>query len=404
MDKYNLKKQRLTYYETLQYDSILKWQMPHFKYFDQLGADGKISPQVWKNGLFRFFFNIGLPFVMLLSDFYFLFSYLIKNLTPKDTTPFNRLYVCRERHLYLIAKRMGILSKDDVWFASPFDTFTLPYDAKQIRVLDYTSFTDAFLCFFQSIIIHSYTVFHFGYDYYLLSFKAFDWCMMDMALRNIPQNVDLYFCNICDRCAILIDKLPQHNKIMIQHGAMHFHNNSNSSPYMTLQEDKGFWIWNSLYKNSPTRVYCFTEDDEIALRRSVIANDPEFIHIGYDFRPAFKPNKFSVLIIGMYTLFADKEKEIIKDLQGLDIDVYLKNHPSIDNGKYDVFRKEYNFIFLEGVGAELPDVDLVFSYDSTLAYEYASIGTEVLYYDNFDMKDVKKIVEKKLSYRLNRND
>ena len=106
----------------------------------------------------------------------------------------------------------------------------------------------------------------------------------------------------------------------------------------------------------------------------------------------------------MYTLFADKEKEIIKDLQELDIAVYLKNHPSIANEKYDVLRKEFNFNFLEGVGAELPDVDLVFSYDSTLAYEYASIGTEVLYYNNFDMKDVKRIVEKKLTYKSNGND
>lgn len=396
MSKYSFNEQRATFYESLRCDGIIKIQFQHYNWFDQLGVVGKISISIWDNIAVRFLFCVGLPFLILLSDFYFLFKYIVQILSPKTKITYNRLFVCKDRHLYLISNRIGLLSNEDVWFKSPFDTFEIPYDAKQVKTSDYATIKDVLRSFVQAIIIHISTICYFGYNYYLLSLKAFDWCMMDLALRHIPESVDLYYCNICDRVAIMIDKLPNKGKIMVQHGTMHFFNNLNSNPNMTWQEDKRFWIWNSLYKNSPSKVYCFTKDDEIALKRSVIANDPEFIHIGYDFRPAFKPNKFSVLIIGMYTLFADKEKEIIKDLQGLDIDVYLKNHPSIDNGKYDVFRKEYNFIFLEGVGAKLPDVNLVISYDSTLALEYASIGTKVLYYGHFEIDDIKRIVTKEM--------
>lgn len=392
MSKYSYRKQRITFYETLRCDSILKYQFRHYQYFDQLGAIGKISIGFWDNVIFRLFFNVGLPFLMFLGDFYFLFKYIYKILPYRKKLSFKRIFVCKERHLYLIANRIGLLSKEDVWFFSPFDTFDLPYEAKQVTIADYATIKDVFRSFIQSIIIHLYAVYQFGYDHYLLSLKAFDWCMMDMALRHIPEDVDLYFCNICDRVAIMIDKLPNRNKMMIQHGTMHFFNNTISSPYMTWQEDKGFWIWKFLYKNSPTKVYCFTKDDEIALKRSVIANTPVFIHIGYDFHPAFKPNKFSILIIGMYTLLGDKEEQIIKNMQGVDIELYLKNHPSIEDEKYDELRNKYDFIFLEGVGSKLPDVDLVISYDSTLALEYTSIGTKVLYYGHFNIIDIRSIV------------
>lgn len=40
---------------------------------------------------------------------------------------------------------------------------------------------------------------------------------------------------------------------------------------------------------------------------------------------------------------------------------------------------------------------MLISYDSTLAYEYASIGIKVLYYGHFDLDNIKNIVSEKLS-------
>lgn len=404
MSSYSLKSQRKLYYETLSNDGVLKWQIKSYKHFDQLGAIGKIPLTVWNKGLFRFLFSLLLPLVALCLDFYSLLGYIVKFFKPKKKIEFKRIFICKERHLYLIAKKHNMLTDHDVWFSSPFDTFTLPYEAKQVSISDYENISDPFRCFLQTLIIHFNVIFHFGYNYYLLSFKAFDWCMLDLALRRLSIDVDLYFCNFSDRVSIILDTLPQKNKILIQHGTMHFYNNSNSSPFLTWQEDKGFWIWNSLSKISPSKVYCFTENDEIALSRSVIANNPQYIHMGYDFKPAFKPDKFSVLIIANYTLFEKQEETIISQLQDLDINIYLKNHPQIFDKRYDEMRNKYNFIFLKGVSSELPDVDVVISYDSTLALEYESVGAEILYYGHFDINNVKEIVSQKLSQNKQRND
>ena len=96
-------------------------------------------------------------------------------------------------------------------------------------------------------------------------------------------------------------------------------------------------------------------------------------------------------------MFIKYEGQIIKELQGLDIELYLKNHPAEVNSKYDSLRNQFNFNFIEGKDTRFPDVDLLISYDSTLAYEYASVGAKVLYYGHFDINNIRNIVIDELS-------
>lgn len=60
-------------------------------------------------------------------------------------------------------------------------------------------------------------------------------------------------------------------------------------------------------------------------------------------------------------------------------------------------KSKYRFNFISGLDTSLPAVDMLISYDSTLAYEYASIGIKVLYYGHFDLDNIKNIVSEKLS-------
>ena len=66
------------------------------------------------------------------------------------------------------------------------------------------------------------------------------------------------------------------------------------------------------------------------------------------------------------------------------------------NSKYDSLRSEYKFTFIEGLDTRLPAVELLVSYDSTLAYEYASVGAKVLYYGHFEIENIRNIVIKEL--------
>lgn len=403
MKQYSLKSQRETYIVTIKNDVELKTarQDEQIKYFNQLGAGRrKVFKQFWGNIAFRFIINLALPILMLITDVLFPIKYSIKLLFHKRKVyHFRRLYLHHERRLLALSKSAGIQKEDDVWFHNPFDFIKLPDTYKSLCALDYVSFLEVWKCAWQAIILHMTIVCRFGYDKYMLTLRAYDWCMTDFALRHVPLDVDMTFSSICDRMAILYDRLPHHQKTMVQHGTMHFHNVVLEASHYVWQDDLGAYIWKSLYKSSPSTVYCYTKDDEIALSRSVIANQPQYIHMGYGFKTAFKPEKKSILIVGMPSLFLKKEREIIKNLQGLDIIIYLKNHPAETSALYDGLRGEFEFTFIEGLDTKLPAVDLLISYDSTLAYEYASIGTKVLYYGHFDIDNIKKVVIKELDLK-----
>lgn len=404
MADYRLKDQRDTYIITMLNDMELKAgrQDEQIKRFNQLGASRrKIFKHLWKSVFFRLFFNICLPVIMLISDFVFPIKNSINLLGHKRKEyPLRRLYLHHERRLLALSKAAGIQQEDDVWFHNPFDFITLPAEYNSVCALDYVTMCEVWKSAWQAFILHFKTVLSLGYDKYLLSLRAYEWCLTDFALRHIPLDVNMTYSSICDRMAILYDKLPHENKTMIQHGTMHFHNMILEASHFVWQEDLGAYIWKSLYKSSPSTVYCYTKDDEIALSRSVIANHPVFIHMGYGFKTSFKPEKKSLLIVGHPTLFYENEREILHQLQGLDIIIYLKNHPAESNELYDELRKQFGFTFIEGLNTQLPAVDLLISYESTLAYEYASVGTKVLYYGLFKINDIRNIVAKELGLQV----
>lgn len=399
MVHYTMKMQRDSFIETLSNDMILN-AYPNGKIvkWDQIAAGKKAFKKYWNYLIVRIGFNLLLPLIMLCFDIILPIKYLLACFSRrKNKQTFKRMFVGHDRRLYTITERIGLPKNDDMWLRLMSDTYAIPNDKQKADVLDFVTPSEIIKSAIQSVIIHINAMRIFGYNIYFLSYKAFEWCITDYALRNIPENVELVYSYICDRFAIMIDKLPHQQKTLIQHGTMHFGNKTVEIPYLEFHTERGFYIWNSLYKSSPSTVYCYTEIDEWALSNSVIANKSKFIHIGYGFVPAFKPEKKSVLIVSNYYIFARREEYIIKQLQDLDIEIYLKNHPSHSNSLYNDMKSKYRFNFISGLDTSLPAVDMLISYDSTLAYEYASIGIKVLYYGHFDLDNIKNIVSEKLS-------
>ena len=397
-ETYSLKQQRATFLLSIRNDLVLKAQDKREMSFEQIGAGRKVFKQHWNNKGLRVIVNLLLPIIMIIMDIYLPARDILKLIFYKKKTLLSeRLFVGYSRRLFTITKQAGLQCEGDFWMRLKSNEYILPERKPTVTIYDFVSVIDILKSSFQSFFLHLQIIIIFGYDKYFLSYNAYEWCVTDFALRHVPDNVELFYCFICDRNAILIDRLPHKRKCMIQHGTMHFGNSDGHNPYLEYHEEKGFYIWKSLYKSSPSTVYCYTDDDEWALSNSVIANHPLFVKIGYGFKPSYKSKKKSVLIIGNYYMNAEKEDYLLSELQKLDIEVYLKNHPAIDNSLYTTFKNKYVFSFIEGVETKLPDADLVISYDSTLAYEYASIGTKVLYYGHFDINKIQDIVSNELS-------
>ena len=398
MRKYTMKMQRVSFMETLANDKILNaYPNGVVLPWDQIAAGKKAFKKKWDYLPFRVFFNFIVPFIIFITDVYLPIKYTLSLFfRKKQKLATKRMFVGHDRRLYTISKKNSLIKSDDVWLRFLSDTYVLPSNIKVVGILDFVTIGEVYKSAIQAFLIHLRTVFTMGYNYYFLSYKAYEWCLTDYALRHVPNDVELIFSYICDRFAIMIDKLPHIQKTLIQHGTMHFSNKTVNIPYYEFHPERGFYIWKGLYKSSPSTVYCYTEIDEWALSNSVIANKPRFILMGYGFKPSFKAVKKSVLIVSNYYIFADREEKIISLLQQLDIEIYLKNHPSHANSLYDEMRSKYRFTFIGGLDTKLPAVDMLISYDSTLAYEYASIGTKVLYYGHFDIENVAEIVSEQL--------
>ena len=100
------------------------------------------------------------------------------------------------------------------------------------------------------------------------------------------------------------------------------------------------------------------------------------------------------MIICHSGLYFDKEVEIIKALKDFDIDLYVKNHPTQTNEGYERLEKSCRFTLISG--QKFPHVNLVITYDSTLAHEYQSVGVEVLYHTFISTEQIKKIIKNRL--------
>ncbi len=365
--------------------------------FDQLGAE-IIFGEKWKsNTLLRIIINVLLPIVMCLLDVYLLIKYSIGILAHKKTRlTEDKLFVSCHHRLYSIGKFAGLVTPETVWFHTPLDAFILPEPYKTLSVYDFITFSDVWRSMIQSIRCRWFFIIHKGYDNLMITEKCFGWFLTDTALRKVPEDVELFFANQLDRLAVLIDRLPQTKKSLVEHGIEYLYTESEiqrKNKMLIYHPDVNFYVLNRTYHfHNISRVYCYSETDIKAFERSIVRCNPQYVVIGYDFKPSFKPVKKSVLIISEYYNQYENEKKVVSSLQGVDIDLFLKGHPGNEDKLYDELRDEFNFIFIPGKKKDLPDADIVISYDSTLAHEYESVGSRVLYYGNFDINNIKNIV------------
>ena len=183
------------------------------------------------------------------------------------------------------------------------------------------------------------------------------------------------------------------NKHLLQHGTEIIRklDTGLTDTEMTYNEEYKFWSYNLPYKyQSVKKVYAFSEKEYIALCCSILNNKPSYEIVGYSLKTSpLNDSKKSVMIIGYYSNYADKEELLLNKLQNHNLRLFLKNHPCQSVKWYDEMVKRYDFELIDK--PYFPAVDYVISYDSTLALEYEAVGCKVLYYDEYD---VDQIVER----------
>jgi hypothetical protein len=201
-------------------------------------------------------------------------------------------------------------------------------------------------------------------DLFFRSYSSFEYFLCHLyAVKSHRSNI-YYFDALIDRFAYLHGGL-KHKTVFIQHGIV----------IEKMKIRKIGKIDCALYINEKQKDIC-----EMAL----FMNKPSFNYLKQsDFKPSSNnliENGFENILLICNMLFYDKEKEIIKDLSSKKVNLYVKPHPNSSNDPYEKLSAFYNFVILQR--EDLPKVDIVISYSSTLATAYENYGIKVLNYDD----------------------
>lgn len=234
----------------------------------------------------------------------------------------------------------------------------------------------------------------FGTFYMLCSLNAYRWLLFWHACQNISFESSIYFINQKDRWAYLEDHILCEQKTLIQHGSEVLNCSKEKVELcglLTLKEGGSTQCLPYRYRTL-TRVITLSSNEIAALMQSIVDCTPEFIVGGYNFETyPLGTDKYTVLIIAYSGIYLDTESKIIEGCQNLSIELYVKNHPTQSNDYYYKLLDKYKFHFL--TEQKFPQVDLVVTYDSTLAHEYKSIGIEVLYHTELSVENIIDIIK-----------
>lgn len=245
-----------------------------------------------------------------------------------------------------------------------------------------------------SILSYVFICKQYGVFYMLESINSYRWLLYYRACQRIPIESSIFFINHKDRWAFLDDHINCKTKTLIQHGTEIIKCKRESDLLRNMIElPNGGFVQNMPNKyKTLTHVIALSEKEVQALKSSIIESNPEFKIGGYGFETyPLESNKYSVLIIAHSGIYLDKEINIIQNLQDFPIDLYVKNHPTQNNDVYVKLLTKYRFTLI--TEQKFPHVDVVITYDSTLAHEYSSVGIKVIYHTQHNIEEIRKYIQ-----------
>lgn len=273
-----------------------------------------------------------------------------------------------------------------VWIDLPWKCYNNGTIPNHIGVFQLLTKNEILFCAYDSLKVFLFVLFKYGLNSVLLEYYNYSWFLYVTAVEKVVDGKTIIFCSHMDEWTVALDHFNAKRKILIQHGTMAIRNNK----YGLTQQDLSYlskqncWTYNAAYKYKTVEtLYSFTEDEYDLICKSILNNKPYKKISGYGITlNAINHNKKNILIIGYYPKYNKTEELILRSLQDDRFNLYLKNHPTLDSSLYSGMLNYYNFkLITENF---YPDVDIVFSYQSTLALQYQAMGKHVYFYDDFE--------------------
>ena len=200
-------------------------------------------------------------------------------------------------------------------------------------------------------------------DFFLRSYTTFEFFITCFFVENIETTNKIVHYSLIDRWAFLFCN-AKCETFLIQHGKL-----------MSNLE---------LIKHKPSStVYYISRTQKSVLDKVLFTCEPKTSSyrggISFSGNNVLKGNGKKNVLVVCNSSFFDKEKKFVELLFG-EVNLYLKPHPGEkDHSKYEQLKQQYGITILSK--EFYPKVDIVISYDSTLADEYENVGITVIRHD-----------------------
>ncbi len=244
---------------------------------------------------------------------------------------------------------------------------------KNVNFYSYLCLGDIFWAFTKSVVLPFTTALKTNQKIQLM--VSFDWFLSFRIFETNKQIKEIWFGNHFDRWAVLVESLEAKVKILVQHGI-----------------ENGLWSPPSKL-STISKAYLIDENQKQHFINKIIANDftSEILISSLKLTAEFDESKYRVLIVGNSGVHISDETQLIKNLQSKRIELILKPHPVLSKQPYYELKKEFNYNLIEKKTL-FPIVDLVISYDSTLAVEYEQKSVDVIYYSQYSIAEIIPLV------------
>ena len=251
------------------------------------------------------------------------------------------------------------------------------YKENDTSILSAISFEDIFSSFISSIsiVICMFRKYR-KRDCFFRSYSSFEYLLTCCFVKNTENDNDFVYFNTFDRWAVLFCNVKS-KSIFIQHGS--------------LTDDILIKV------GTPSEAYYISTAQKDILERNLFKYTPAIVK----YRPSLKLTNLSnvrsngkknVLLVCCNRCL-NEEWEIVKTVSPL-VNIYIKPHPAdTHNPAYLTMASTYGGVIVEK--SEYPKVDIVISYESTLADEYEDVGVKVIRYEKLgNLSDIIPIIER----------
>jgi len=253
-------------------------------------------------------------------------------------------------------------------------------EKQKIELLSILDIRDLIFSFYYSFISLFLWAKNIKHPFEILqTYVLFEYFMMQKCLSKLDQQgvQEYWYSNHYDRWAVLFDGTKKKN-VLLQHGFI----------------DKNFKLPYKM-KNLKT-IYYIDKASIQKFKNNILDRDAKTKFLELQSTLHLENIQYAYKSIFLISVPAQYEFDVklVERLANLDIIVYIKPHPLYDTSMYiKSFQKNSKCILIEDKNY-YPNIDLIISGYSTLAFEYELLGKQIIWIPHESLESIKEKIIK----------